>query len=82
MEFSDLSEDRREWLVRTGCRYIWTAPNVVEARHVLYDNLSGYRDADAFVVWRIKRSILKYYHAFNLIDFQEKVGCQRRAVGS
>lgn len=82
VEFSDLREDRREWLVRTGCRYIWAEPNVLEAREVLYDNLADYRDADAFVVWRIKQSILKYYHAFNLIDFQEKVGSQSRALGS
>lgn len=71
-DFDALAEDRRQWLVRTGSRYIWTAPGVVAARRRLYDNLAPYRDADAYVIWRIKTAILKYYHSFNLIGFSEK----------
>lgn len=71
--FEALSDERQQWLLRTGSRYIWTAPNVVEARRRLYDNLRDYRNADAYVVWRIKTSILKYYHAFNLVGFNQKL---------
>lgn len=71
--FDELDEKRQQWLVRTGSRYIWTRPAVEEARRRLYDNLEGYRDADSFVLWRIKTSIMKYFHAFNLINFSEVV---------
>jgi D-tagatose-1,6-bisphosphate aldolase subunit GatZ/KbaZ len=72
-DFDELADDRQGWLLRTGSRYIWTEPEVVAARSRLYENLGGTRDADAFVVWRIARSILKYYHAFNLINFNDRL---------
>jgi tagatose-1,6-bisphosphate aldolase non-catalytic subunit AgaZ/GatZ len=71
--FHELDESRKQWLVRTGSRYIWTKNPVQEARLRLYDNLDEHRDAEAFVVWRVKTSIMKYYHAFNLIDFNAKL---------
>ena len=73
MAFADLKEERQQWLLRTGSRYIWTAPPVQEARRRLYDNLEGYRDADAYVIWRIKTAILKYFHAFGLIGLNERL---------
>lgn len=69
----DLSDERRAWIVRTCCRYIWTAPEVLQTRQTLYNNIAPYRDADAFVVDRIKYAIMKYYHAFNLINFNDRV---------
>lgn len=72
-DFDALSEARQQWLIRTGSRYIWTAPGVVEARRRLYHNLRGVRDGDAFVRWRIRIAIVKYYHAYNLIDFNQKL---------
>src|SRR5690606_25593507 len=69
----DLTEERKSWIVRTCCRYIWTSPEVVEARETLYNNLRPYRDADAYVIDRIKTAIMKYYHAFNLINFNDRV---------
>ena len=71
--FDELKEQRQQWLVRTGSRYIWTAPQVQEARRQLYENLEGYRDADAYVIWCIKTAILKYFHAFGLIGFDERL---------
>jgi tagatose-1,6-bisphosphate aldolase non-catalytic subunit AgaZ/GatZ len=71
--FEDLNEDRRAWLVRTGSRYVWTDPDVRAARDRLYNNLDGHREADAFVLWRIKQAMMKYYHAFNLIDFNARL---------
>jgi len=69
--FDALSADRQQWLIRTGSRYIWTEPSVQAARRQLYDNLRGYRDADAYVVWRIQCAILQYFHAFNLIGLNQ-----------
>ncbi len=68
-DFDDLSDKRQLWLMRTCSRYIWTAANVQESRKKLYKNLEGVRDADAFVIWHLKKSIMKYYHNFNLINF-------------
>ncbi|MEX1137634.1 MAG: class II D-tagatose-bisphosphate aldolase, non-catalytic subunit [Balneolales bacterium] len=68
-DFETLAEERQLWLMRTCSRYIWTSNGVVEARKRLYKNLEGIRDADAFVLYSIKQSIMKYYHSFNLIDF-------------
>ncbi|WP_234567320.1 class II D-tagatose-bisphosphate aldolase non-catalytic subunit [Rhodohalobacter sp. 614A] len=68
-DFEDLSDKRQLWLMRTCSRYIWTSENVQESRKKLYANLEGVRDADAFVIWHLKKSIMKYYHNFNLINF-------------
>lgn len=68
-DFEALDPDRQEWLVRTGSRYIWTAPEVVSSRERLYYNLEAVRAADAFVRWRIRTAVMKYYHAFNLTGF-------------
>lgn len=71
--FDELSTDRQQWLIRTGSRYIWTNPSVQAARRDLYDNLQGYRDADAYVVWRIQTAILRYFHTFNLIGLNQEI---------
>jgi hypothetical protein len=72
--FDALAADRQQWLIRTGSRYIWTDPRVQKARRQLYANVSSYRDADAYVVWRIKTAILSYFHAFNLIGLNRLLG--------
>jgi len=65
--FSDLTAKRREWLVATGARYVWTDPRVLAARRRLYGNLSAeFSDPNAFVVDRIAQNIQKYVDAFNL----------------
>ena len=72
--FSELSAERREWLVRTGCRYIWTDPGVLEARKKLYDNLSGLGiDADTEVIGGIVCSMDKYFEKFNLRFTLERI---------
>ncbi|HUU27076.1 MAG TPA: class II D-tagatose-bisphosphate aldolase, non-catalytic subunit [archaeon] len=65
--FTRLSPQRREWLVRTGCRYIWTEPDVLEARKALYRNLASRGiDAEKEVIEEIIKSMNKYFSAFNL----------------
>ena len=65
--FSELSPDRREWLTKTGCRYIWTDPRVVTARKSLYSNISiEGMDGEKCVVDAIAEVIGKYITKFNL----------------
>ena len=42
-------------------------------RQRLYENPEGHRDAEAYVLWTVKQAMLKYYHAFNLIDFNDRL---------
>ena len=71
--FEELTTPRREWLVATGARYVWTRPQVLAARQRLYDNLRDgvpdeLPDPHAFVVERIAQNIQMYVEAFNLGD--------------
>ncbi len=67
--FHELSAERREWLVQTGARYIWTVQSVVEARAKLYSNLSTVLpQPDQYVVERIVESLDHYVNNFHLFD--------------
>ena len=62
-----LSEERRTFLVKTGSRYVWTDPEVVEARARLYENLRPTEDdPHRYVVDSITESIERYIDAFRL----------------
>jgi tagatose-1,6-bisphosphate aldolase non-catalytic subunit AgaZ/GatZ len=71
--FADLPADRQRWLVDTGSRYVWADPDVQAARARLYENVAPYRDAEAFVLWRLKTAILHYMHAFNLVGLTDRL---------
>lgn len=71
--FADLPDERQRWLVNTGSRYVWTQPDIESARAALYDHVAPYRDAEAYVQWRLKSAILRYMHAFNLIDLTDRL---------
>ena len=71
--FTDLPDDRQRWLVNTGSRYVWADPDVTAARARLYENVAPYRDAEAYVLWRLKTAILHYMHAFNLIGLTDRL---------
>lgn len=67
--FDRLPPHRREWLVQTGCRYIWTNPAVLAARRALYANLAAVMpDPHQFIVDRIAAAIDRYVDAFHLFD--------------
>jgi len=72
--FDELSSKRQSWLIRTGCRYIWTEDGVVEARMKLCQNLlrNGV-EAEKVVVEKIVGVMMKYFRAFNLIDSLPKI---------
>lgn len=72
-DFDALEDNRKQWLLRTCSRYVWTDESVQGARADLYHNVQEYRNADRFVIWRIKTAIMKYVHAFNLIDFNDRL---------
>ncbi len=65
MALNELSPERRTWIVKTCARYVWTAPQVVKARHALYQNC-GMPDPHQYVVDWITTSIERYLFAFNL----------------
>lgn len=65
--FDELSPSRRDWLVQTGCRYIWTQPAVQTARQQLYQNLDPILpDPHGYVIERIAASIDQYVNNFGL----------------
>jgi tagatose-1,6-bisphosphate aldolase non-catalytic subunit AgaZ/GatZ len=67
--FGQLDSARREWLVATGARYVWTNPEVVQARQRLYEHVRGtYPDPHSWIVEQIARSVERYVDAFNLRD--------------
>jgi tagatose-1,6-bisphosphate aldolase non-catalytic subunit AgaZ/GatZ len=67
--FRELPVARRAWLTQTGARYIWTDPQVSQARRKLYANLARVGcDANEFVVERVSGAIENYINAFNLFD--------------
>ncbi len=68
LPFERLSAERQGWLVRTGCRYIWAAPEVVAARRRLYAGLGAAGEPNEEVVLRaIADAITHYYRAFGLV---------------
>lgn len=59
--------ERQEWLIKTGCRYIWENPEVVSSRSKLYSNLSLQGiDAAQIVESSIESAMDKYFYRFNL----------------
>lgn len=68
-DFGQLTENRRNWLVKTGCRYIWQHPEAVVARYKLYENLKRHGiDAESVVLGKIEHDMDKYFYAFNLVN--------------
>jgi len=65
---------RQEWLVKTGCRYIWENPKVLAARIKLYNNIERNGvDPEEVVLCHIEKAMDKYFAKFNLIDLQSEI---------
>lgn len=75
LALDELKPERREWLLKTGARYIWTDPGVVAARERLYANLTPIMGAPhVYVVEWIARAIERYivaFHLFNALTYFE-----------
>ena len=75
LAFNGLTSTRKEWLLQTGSRYIWTDERVVAARNILYNNLwmKGI-DAHNYVIEKITQVIEKYILVFNLKNSVDILG--------
>ena len=69
--FEELDPERKEWLLCTGSRYVWTHPEVRASRERLYGNVSDRHPAERYVQWQIETNVLHYAHHFNLIGLNE-----------
>jgi hypothetical protein len=75
VEFNQLPDRRRVWLLQTGSRYIWRNEKVISSRKILYQNLSNYSlNAHDYVVDKIARTVEKYLQAFNLVGSSDIFG--------
>jgi D-tagatose-1,6-bisphosphate aldolase subunit GatZ/KbaZ len=73
--FEALAPARRDWLVQTGARYIWTQPTVQVARLRLYQNLAAVMpDPHSYVIDRIAVAIDRYFNRFNLFSALDVLG--------
>lgn len=71
-DFSSISFKRQEWLVKTGCRYIWNSSPVLDSRRQLYTNLAKVGiDGEKIVLSHIENSMDKYFRSFNLINLND-----------
>jgi D-tagatose-1,6-bisphosphate aldolase subunit GatZ/KbaZ len=67
LDFSKLSPERRQWLIETGARYVWTEPAIFESRQILYKNVSRkINNPNQWVVTKIADRIGHYIGSFNL----------------
>ena len=70
--FENLSPERQDWLISTGCRYIWQNTEVIAARMQLYENLQAHGIlAEEIVLSIIESAMDKYFAAFNLRNLND-----------
>jgi D-tagatose-1,6-bisphosphate aldolase subunit GatZ/KbaZ len=75
------ARDRQEWLIKTGCRYIWENPAVIASRNRLYKNLDfNHVDAEGIVLSHIEKAMDKYFHKFNLVDLNELIEAEEFSI--
>jgi tagatose-1,6-bisphosphate aldolase non-catalytic subunit AgaZ/GatZ len=64
--------ERQEWLIKTGCRYIWENPEVAANRARLYQNLGSQGiDTATLVESSIERAMDRYFYKFNLVGLNK-----------
>lgn len=74
LPFDQLSPERQGWLVRTGCRYVWTRPGVLSARAKLYANTrAGGEAGERVVLTAIGAVMHRYFRAFGLVGANHRV---------
>jgi tagatose-1,6-bisphosphate aldolase non-catalytic subunit AgaZ/GatZ len=67
LSFGQLSAERQGWLVRTGCRYVWTQSGVLAARAKLYANLrEAGAEGESAVLTAIAAVMHRYFVAFGM----------------
>ncbi|MCS7145919.1 MAG: class II D-tagatose-bisphosphate aldolase, non-catalytic subunit [Aigarchaeota archaeon] len=74
LEFHQLPQKRRNWLLGTGARYFFSSSELVEAKTILRKNFERYGiDAERVIIAKIRDVLWKYIHAFNLKDLTYEV---------
>jgi D-tagatose-1,6-bisphosphate aldolase subunit GatZ/KbaZ len=82
-EFGKLEPGRRQWLVASGARYVWTQGKVLEARSRLYENLAPViGNPHGWVVDRVAASVEEYVRAFNLFGSAGLLGLGETHAGA
>jgi D-tagatose-1,6-bisphosphate aldolase subunit GatZ/KbaZ len=72
--FESISKERQEWLIKTGCRYIWENPEVIKSRIQLYNNLKiNGIDGEEIVLFHIENAMDKYFYKFNLVALNKLI---------
>jgi D-tagatose-1,6-bisphosphate aldolase subunit GatZ/KbaZ len=70
--FENIPLGRQQWLISTGCRYIWQNADVLAARAHLYYNLESHGIlAEEIVLSNIECAMDKYFAAFNLKNLND-----------
>ena len=68
-DFESLEQTRKDFLIESSTRYVWTVPAVVEARAKLYGNLNlAMSDPNGYIVERIAMVLEKYVTSMHLFD--------------
>lgn len=71
-KFENLLPERQEWLISTGCRYIWQNAEVLAARAQLYENIESQGIwAEEIVLSNIECAMDKYFAAYNLKNLND-----------
>lgn len=71
-DFKSLSKKRRQWLIGTGCRYIWQTDSVIASRAKLCENLlNNGIPAEDLVLSVIEHAMDRYFAAFNLRNLND-----------
>jgi Predicted tagatose 6-phosphate kinase len=69
-----LSAEKKELIIKTCSRYVWTQPEVKLSQYELYENLrKNGIDAQNWVLMKIETGMDKYFRNFNLINLNEKL---------
>lgn len=72
--FECLKEERKEIILKTSCRYVWSNAEVRAAQSILYKNMGvNGIDADSWVLMDIESGMDKYFNSFNLINLNDKL---------
>ncbi len=71
-DFYSNSRERQEWLIKTGCRYIWENPEVLASRSKLFYHLeSNGINATKILESSIEKNMDKYFNQFNLVNLND-----------
>lgn len=73
-DFNKIDKKRKEWIIKTGARYIWADPDVRSCQQKLFKNLSlNGINGENMVLENIGKGMDKYFREFNLLDLNQRL---------